>query len=93
MEHSTLINPTPFRPISAKFGSFQSLKGSKTRPQSAVNKGLMMLPRCRTKNDKPKGKKNFLSREEITERLLYFKNQANLLKEENLKLRTKVKMA
>ena len=91
MEHSTLINPTPFRPISAKFGSFQSLKGSKTRPQSAVNKGLMMLPRCRTKNDKPKGKKNFLSREEITERLLYFKNQANLLKEENLKLRTKVK--
>lgn len=85
----------PFRPISAKFSGLQALRPYKPRPQTAAYKGATMLPRSRTKHEnkleRPKGKKSFLSREELTEQLISFKGQTNLLKEENVKLRTRVK--
>jgi hypothetical protein len=91
MELNNDVNSIPFRPISANFSGLQGLRAQKSRPQSA-NKGIIMLPRARVKiENRPKPKKNFLSREELTEKLLYFKNQANLLREENIRLKTKVK--
>ena len=93
MENNTEIKAIPFRPISAKFSGLQVLRNSKTRPQSAVSKAMMMMmPRSKTKNEhKPKLKKNFLSREELTEKLLYFQGSTNSLKEENLRLKTRIK--
>ena len=95
-QHNGETKAIPFRPISAKFSGLQGLKNFKSRPQSAAGKGIMMLPRSKTKQEnkydaKPKSKAPYLSREELTEQLVAIKNQSNLLKEDNIKLKTRIK--
>ncbi|OMJ83485.1 hypothetical protein SteCoe_15588 [Stentor coeruleus] len=83
----------PFRPVTAKFSGLQALRGNKTRPNSAVNKAMMaVIPRNPVKaENKGKTKKSYISREELLERLMYFQGQANVLKDENVRLRTRIK--
>ncbi|CAG9333036.1 unnamed protein product [Blepharisma stoltei] len=83
------------RPNSAKYPDLKAWRNFRSRPFTAVNKNLAALPsRNKSKADpsKSKSKNVAYSREELYDRAMEFKTQMNLYREENLKLKTKIKI-
>ena len=79
------------RPSSSKFISMQAMRNLRARPQSASGKAILLLSGPKLRLEKSKSRKSYLSREEMMERLHYFQSQSNQLREENLRLKTRIK--
>lgn len=82
------------RPASAKFSDLQALRNARSRPLSAVNKNLPAnRQRGKKLSDQVRrtSKKACSGKEELYDKAIELKNLVNELKEENMKLKTKIK--
>lgn len=90
-----LENQSNPRPNSAKFSDLKAIRNFRSRPFSAANKNQAVFPprnKSKLEPNKSKSKSIPYTREELYDRAMEFKTQLNMYKEENLRLKTKIKI-